>query len=99
MKFIKKILFLSVFVLVANLAIAVTPTSFLPKEDGYYMLRDDAAYGASIESIKPFRQPLTINNHESPIFLGSTDVLICVLLLGVYFAFTHKKSQTRNIDL
>ena len=100
-KIIKKYLFLFVLVLMVIPLNASVSTNFLPMEDGYFMLRDEVVYGASIESTKPYRQPVMLNNRASlsKNSFGSTDVLLCVLLLGVYFVFTHKKSKTRNVDL
>jgi hypothetical protein len=90
-------------VLVTNIAVAIPQhTNFLPMEDSYYPLRGETAvYGADITAIKPYRQAIVVDNPSnlSGNFMGSTDILICVLLFGVYFAFTHKRSQTRNIDL
>lgn len=99
-RIVKKYLLLFIFALSGFLASASPMTNFLPLEDGYFVIRDEVVYGASIEAIKPYRQPVMINNTASSRdSFGSTDLLICLLLLGVYFAFTHKKSKTRNIDL
>ena len=98
---VRRYIFSLMLVLVASTTVAVAWTSFLPMEDGYFTSRDDVVYGASIESTKPYRQPLTTGDKTtaSKEPFGSVDILICVLLIGVYFAFTHKKTQTRNIDL
>jgi hypothetical protein len=102
-KIVKRYVFLLILIATSYFANAVPSTNFLPLEDGYSVLRDDNAdiYGASVTSIKPHRQALITNSRTNlqDSFLGSTDVLICVLLLGIYTAFTHKRSQTRNIDL
>lgn len=98
---VKKYLFLIVFLFVSLFMNAAT-TNFLPLEDGLFVNRNnEVVYGASIDATKPYRQPVAMiggNDTAYPSF-GSTDILICILLLGVYFIFTHRRSQTRNIDI
>jgi hypothetical protein len=103
LKIMKRYVSLLILMLVISFATAATPINFLPMEDSYYLQREDAAvYGASITTNQPYRPTVTVNNNHPRLsgdFIGSTDILICVMLFGVYFAFTHKRSQTRNIDL
>ncbi|MDR1809974.1 MAG: hypothetical protein LBR34_06195 [Prevotella sp.] len=99
----KQYVALLILILVTNFAAASTPTNFLPMEDSYYLLREDVAfYGASISTTgKSYRPIITVDSRPRLYgdFIDSSDILICVMLFGIYFAFTHKRSQTRNIDL
>lgn len=73
--------------------------SFLPMEDELSSVRR-SVYGMSIEDIKPYRQtvPLEASEVASPYKFGSKDVLLFVMLLGVYIIFVQKRGKTRSVS-
>lgn len=72
--------------------------SFLPMEDELSSVRRPV-YGMSIENIKPYRQAVPVEAEESRTYnFGSKDILLCVLLLGVYVVFIQKKRQSRGMS-
>jgi len=77
-----------------------TPTSFLPMGDSYAATRNVEEYGATVENIKPYRQTMPLETTElSGYSFGSTDILICIILFGVYVMFAHKRSNSRSAGL
>lgn len=92
---LKKYIVLSIFILTSLFTVEATPTSFLPMEDGKSSVRL-STYGASIENIKPYRQPLAIEVPASSNFpFGSQDILLALLLAGVYVYFSRRRAKTR----
>lgn len=91
----KKYIILFIFILTSLFTVSAAPTSFLPMEDGMSSVRL-SMYGASIENIKPYRQPLSIEVPERSIFpFGSKDILLALLLAGVYVYFNRRRAKTR----
>lgn len=91
----KKHIVLFIFVLTSLFAANAAPTSFLPMEDEKSSVRL-SMYGASIENIKPYRQPLSIEVPESSTFpFASKDILLALLLVGVYVYFNRRRAKTR----
>ncbi|NDW18181.1 hypothetical protein D0T53_04515 [Dysgonomonas sp. 216] len=97
---IKKYLLLVVLILLPILTYASpASTNFLPIGDSYASSRNEDC-GATVENIKPYRETVSLEKSELTSYtFGSTDIFICVILLGVYFAFQHKKSGSRNAGL
>ncbi|MFR9165318.1 MAG: hypothetical protein ACLVKO_03445 [Dysgonomonas sp.] len=97
---VKKVILLLLFSLMLNFGASASPTSFLPMEDEYFSVRKPV-YGASIDNIKPYKQPIASLDAEKTTLgydFGSKDILVCILLFGVYFFFVRKRSGTRNAD-
>lgn len=73
--------------------------SFLPMEDELSSVRR-SVYGVSIEDIKPYRQtvPLEAEDASSAYTFGSKDILLFLMLLGVYVVFVQKRGRTRSVS-
>jgi len=95
MQTLNKILVIVIFLIVSTISIMAAPTSFLPMEDQLSSVRRPV-YGASIENIKPYRQIIPVESKKTFSYdFGSKDVLLGVLLLGVYVVLVRKRGKAR----
>lgn len=95
---LKKYIFISIFLLASTFGIFATPTSFLPMEDEMSTMRHPI-YGASVDAIKPHRQPIVAETSSPVSLFTSKDILIGIALLGIYFVFIRKRSKSRCAGL
>jgi len=97
---IRKYLLLLIIMFSALFVNAANHVNFLPMEDNMSTVRNEA-FGASVDNIRPYRQTLPLEKEDklSESGFGSTDVLLFVLLIGVYVLFSRRKSASRNAGI